>query len=65
MKTAPLLHKKVRENTSKCDQGNITVAVCVIRMSLRNRDRRFSGELAKQGLVMQADRPYADFTWDQ
>ena len=51
MKTAPLLRRKVSKYTSKCDQGNITVVVCVKRISLCNRDRRFSGELAKQGSV--------------
>ena len=61
MKTAPLLRRKVSKYTSKCDQGNLTVVVCVIRISLCNRDRRFSGELAKQGWVMQADRPYGRF----
>jgi hypothetical protein len=49
MKTAPLLHRNVSDNTSQCDQGNITVVVCVIRISLYNKDRRFSGGLAKQG----------------
>ena len=40
MKTAPLLHRNVSEYTSQCDQGNIVV-VCVIRISLYNKDRRF------------------------
>jgi hypothetical protein len=52
MKTAPLLHRNVSEYTYQCDQGNITVVVCVIRISLYNKDRRFSGESAKQGSVV-------------
>jgi hypothetical protein len=47
MKTAPLLHRNVSKYTSKCDQGNIIVVVCVIRISLYNEDRRFLGGSAK------------------
>ncbi len=43
MKTAPLLHRNVSEYTSQCDQGNIIIVVCVIRISLHNKHRRFSG----------------------
>jgi hypothetical protein len=52
MKTACLLHRNVSEYTSQCDQGNITVMVCVIKISLYNKDRRFSGGSAKQGSVV-------------
>jgi hypothetical protein len=52
MKIAPLLHRNVSEYTSQCDQGNITVMVCVIRISLYIEDRRFLGESAKQGSVI-------------
>ena len=52
MKTAPLLHRNVSKYTSQCDQGNITVVVCVIRISLYNKDRRSSGGSAKQGSVV-------------
>jgi hypothetical protein len=52
MKTAPLLHRNVSKYTSQCDQGNITVVVCVIRKSLHNKDRRFSGGSVKQGSVI-------------
>jgi hypothetical protein len=48
MKTAPLLHRNVSKYTSQYDQGNITVVVCVIRISLYNEDRRFLGGSAKQ-----------------
>jgi hypothetical protein len=47
-----LLHRNVSEYTSQCDQGNITVVVCVIRISLHNKDRRLSGRSAKQGSVI-------------
>ena len=52
MKTVPLLHRNVSEYTSQCDLGNITVVVYVIRISLHNKDRRFSGGSAKQGSVV-------------
>jgi hypothetical protein len=52
MKTAPLLHRNVSKYTSQCDLGNITVVVCVIRISLYNKDRRFSEGSAKQGSVV-------------
>jgi hypothetical protein len=52
MKTAPLLHRNVREYTSQCNQGNITVVECVIRISLYNEDSRFLGVSAKQGSVV-------------
>ncbi len=52
MKTAPLLHINVSKYTSQCDQGNITVVVCVIRISLNNKERRFWGGTAKQGSVV-------------
>ncbi len=42
-KAAPLLQRKVSGYTSQCDQGNITVVVCVMRISLCIRDRRFLG----------------------
>jgi hypothetical protein len=41
MKTAPLLRRKVSKYTSQCDQGNITVVVCVIRISLCNKEKLF------------------------
>jgi hypothetical protein len=52
MKTAPLLHRNVSKYTSQCDQGNIIVVVCVIRISLYNEDRRFLGGSAKQGSIV-------------
>ena len=52
MKTAPLLHRNVSKYTSQCDQGNIIVMVCVIRISLYNEDRRFLGGSAKEGSVI-------------
>jgi hypothetical protein len=52
MKIAPLLNRNVSEYTSQCDQGNITVVVCVIRISLYNENRRFLGGSAKQGSVV-------------
>jgi hypothetical protein len=52
MKTAPLLHRNVSKYTSQCDQGNITVMVGVIRISLYNKDRRFSGGSVKQGSIV-------------
>ncbi len=65
MKTAPLLHRNVSEYTSQCDQGNITVVVCFIRISLYNKDRRFSGGSAKQGsVIVVTDLVVADFTRD-
>jgi hypothetical protein len=56
MKTAPLLHRNVSEYTSQCDQGNITVVVCVIRISLYNEDRRFLGGSAKQRSVVASQQ---------
>jgi hypothetical protein len=53
-KTAPLLHRKGSQYTSQCDQGNITFVVCVIRISLFEGDRRFSGESATQGSVISS-----------
>jgi hypothetical protein len=47
MKTAPLLHRNVSKYTSQCEHVNITVVVCVIRISLYNEDRRFLGVSAK------------------
>ncbi len=52
MKTAPLLHRNVSKYTSQYDLGNIAVVVYVIRISLHNKDRRFSGGSAKQGSVL-------------
>jgi hypothetical protein len=52
MKTAPLLHRNVSKYTCQCDLGNITVVVYVIRISLHNKDRRFSGGSTKQGSVV-------------
>jgi hypothetical protein len=52
MKRALLLHRNVSKYTSHCNQGNITVVVCVIRISLYNKDRRFSGGSAKEGSVV-------------
>jgi hypothetical protein len=52
METSPLLHRNTSEYTSQCDQGIIIIVVCVIRISLYNKDRRFSGRLAKQGSVV-------------
>ncbi len=52
MKTAPILHRNVSKYNSQCEQGNITDVVCVIRISLYNKDRRFSGGSAKQGSVV-------------
>jgi hypothetical protein len=56
MKTAPLLHRNVSEYTSQCDLGNITVVVYVIRISLHNKDRRFSGGSGKQGSVVASQQ---------
>jgi hypothetical protein len=42
----------VSEYTFQRDQGNNTVVVCVIRISLYNEDRRFLGGSAKQGSVV-------------
>jgi hypothetical protein len=64
MKTAPLLHRNVSEYTSQYDQGNITVVVCVLRISLYNEDRRFLGGLAKQESVIVPTDLVADFTRD-
>jgi hypothetical protein len=47
MKTAPLLHRNMSEYTSQCDQGNIIVVVCVIRIRLDKEDRRLSAGSAK------------------
>ncbi len=44
MKTAPLLHRNVSEYTFQCDQGYITVVVCVIRIGLYNRDNNQHGK---------------------
>jgi hypothetical protein len=52
MKTAPLLRRKVSKYTSQCDQGSITVVVCVIRISLCIRDRRFPRGSARQESVV-------------
>jgi hypothetical protein len=52
MNTAPLLHGNVSKYTSQCDLGSITVVVYVIRISLHNKDRRFSGGSTKQGSVV-------------
>jgi hypothetical protein len=52
MKTAPFLHRNVSKYTSQCDQGNIIIMACVIRISLHIKDRRFSGGSAKQGSVV-------------
>jgi hypothetical protein len=52
MKIAPFLHRNVSEYTSHCDLGSITFVVCVIRISLYNNDRRFSGGSAMQGSVV-------------
>jgi hypothetical protein len=52
MKTAPLLHRNASKFISHCDQSNIIIVVCVIRISLHNIDRRFLGESAKQGSVL-------------
>ncbi len=62
--TAPLLHRNVSKYTSQCDQGNITVVVCVIRISLYNKDRRFSGGSEKQGSVIVPADLVVDFTRD-
>jgi hypothetical protein len=64
MKTAPLLHRKVSKYTSQCDQSNITVMVCVIRISLYNKDRRFSGGSAKQRSVIVPIDLVANITRD-
>jgi hypothetical protein len=56
MKTAPLLHRNVSKYTSQCEQGNITVVVCVIRISLYKEDRRFLGGSAKQGSVVASQQ---------
>ncbi len=56
MKTAPLLRKKVSNYTSQCDQVSITVVVCVIRISICNKDRRFMGESAKQRSVVASQQ---------
>jgi hypothetical protein len=52
MKLAPLLHRNVSEYTSQCDLGNNIIVVCVIRIRLYNKVRRFSGGSAKQGSVV-------------
>jgi hypothetical protein len=56
MKTAPLLHRNGSKYTSQCDQGNIVIVVCVIWISLHNKDRRFSGKSAKQGSVVASQQ---------
>jgi hypothetical protein len=58
MKAALLLHRNVSKYTSQRDQGNITVVVCVIRISLYNKDRRFSGGSAKQGSVIASRQTF-------
>jgi hypothetical protein len=52
METAPLLHRNVSEYTSQCDLGSITFVVFVIRTSLYNKDRKFSGGSAMQGSLI-------------
>jgi hypothetical protein len=65
MKTAPLLHRNVSKYTSQYDQGNIIIMVCVIRISLHNKDRRFSGGSVKQGsVIIKQEDLVADFTRD-
>ncbi len=44
--------QKCERDTSQCDQGNIIVVVCVIRISLYNKDRRFLGGSAMHGSVI-------------
>jgi hypothetical protein len=58
MKTAPLLHRNLSEYTSQCDQGTVIIVVCVIRISLHNKDRRFSGRSAKQGSVIASRQTF-------
>jgi hypothetical protein len=56
MKTPPLLYRNVSKYTSQCDLGNITAVVFVIRISLYNKDRRFSEGSAKQGSVIASQQ---------
>jgi hypothetical protein len=55
---APLLHRNGSDYTSQCDQSNIIIVVCVIRISLHNKDRRFSGRSAKQGSVVASRQTF-------
>jgi hypothetical protein len=45
--------QKVSQYDSQCDHSNIRAVVCVIRISLSNRDRRYAGELFHQGSLIQ------------
>ena len=61
MKTAPLLHRNVSKYTSQCDQGNITVVVCVIRISLYIKTGDFWENQQSKDQLLQALRPCSRF----